>query len=44
MNLREKQEQREHQILGEFASFADESLGRDRKEEKCDIRTDYQRD
>lgn len=44
MNLREKQEQREHQILGEFASFADESLGRDREEAKCDIRTDYQRD
>lgn len=44
MNLREKQEYREHQILGEFASCADQSLGRDREEAQCDIRTVYQRD
>lgn len=44
MNLREKQEYREHQILGEFASCADQSLGRDREEPQCDIRTVYQRD
>lgn len=43
-NLRQKQEEREHSILSEYASFADESLGRDRKEGQCDIRTDYQRD
>ncbi|MCI7060634.1 MAG: deoxyguanosinetriphosphate triphosphohydrolase [Lachnospiraceae bacterium] len=43
-NLRERQEQREHDILSRYASFADESRGRDRQEEQCDIRTDYQRD
>lgn len=44
MNLREKQEAREHEILSPFASFADASLGRDTEESKCDIRTDFQRD
>lgn len=44
MNLREKQEVREHEILSSFAAFADSSLGRDREEAKCDIRTDFQRD
>ncbi len=43
-NLRERQEQREHEILGRYAGFADESRGRDREEPQCDIRTDYQRD
>ena len=43
-NLREKQEEREHVILGKYASFADCSQGRDREEPQCDIRTDYQRD
>ncbi len=43
-NLRQRQERREHEILSEYASFADESAGRDRKEEQCDIRTDFQRD
>lgn len=43
-NLRQRQECREHEILSEYASFADESEGRDRKEEQCDIRTDFQRD
>lgn len=43
-NLRQKQEQREHEILARHASFADESRGREREEEQCDIRTDYQRD
>ena len=41
-NLRQKQEAREHRFLSPHASFADQSLGRDRKEERCDIRTDYQ--
>ena len=44
MNLREKQENREHEILSSFAAFADSSQGRDREETKCDIRTDFQRD
>lgn len=43
-NLRQKQELREHEILSQYASFADETLGRDRHETQCDIRTDYQRD
>ena len=43
-NLRQKQEEREHAILSKYASFADETLGRDRQEAQCDIRTDYQRD
>ena len=43
-NLREEQEKREHEILSKFATYADRSLGRDREEEQCDIRTDFQRD
>ncbi|MDD7402838.1 MAG: deoxyguanosinetriphosphate triphosphohydrolase [bacterium] len=43
-NLREEQEKREHMILSEYATFADQSLGRDRDEPQCDIRTDFQRD
>lgn len=31
-SLRQKQEEREHQILGPFASYADESGGRDHEE------------
>ena len=42
-SLRQKQEEREHQILGPFASYADESGGRDHEEPQCDIRTDFQR-
>lgn len=42
-NLRQKQEEREHAILGPYASFADAS-SRIRDEEQCDIRTDFQRD
>lgn len=44
MILREYFEKREHDIYRSCASFSDESKGRDREEEKCDIRTDYQRD
>ncbi|WP_027438412.1 deoxyguanosinetriphosphate triphosphohydrolase [Lachnospira multipara] len=44
MNIRERQEQLEHEILSPFASFSDMSKGRDRYEEACDIRTIYQRD
>lgn len=43
-SLRQKQEEREHQILGPFASYADESGGRNHEEPQCDIRTDFQRD
>ena len=44
MNTREVIEKREHQILSEFATKADESKGRKDPEEKCDIRTCFQRD
>lgn len=43
-NLRQRQEKREHTFLCRFASFSDLSEGRDKQEEQCDIRTDYQRD
>lgn len=44
LNLRRIQELREHENLSEFASFSDKTLGRDKEEEPCDIRTAYQRD
>ena len=44
MNIREQQEKREHLILSPYASFSDESRGRDREEEQCPMRTIYQRD
>ena len=44
MILREYFEAREHEYLRSCAAFSDCSRGRDREEEKCDIRTDYQRD
>ena len=44
MTLREQFEQREHQIFRPCASFSDRTKGRDMTEEKCDIRTEYQRD
>ena len=44
MTIREKLEQREHSILSEYASFSDESKGRDVPEEPCDLRPAYQRD
>lgn len=31
-------------MLFEYASFADSSLGRNKEEEKCNLRTDFQRD
>ncbi|MCD7826724.1 MAG: deoxyguanosinetriphosphate triphosphohydrolase [Clostridiaceae bacterium] len=31
-------------MFSEFAAFADETKGRDRQEQQCDIRTDFQRD
>ena len=44
LNIRQRLEQREHEILSPFAAFSDESLGRDIDEEPCDIRPIYQRD
>ena len=44
LNLREYFEKREHDIYRPCAAFSDETRGRERKEDKCDIRTDYQRD
>lgn len=44
MTIREKLEQREHEILSPYAAFSDASKGRDRYEEPCDVRPVYQRD
>lgn len=44
MNIRERLEQREHEILSPYAGFSDMSKGRERYEVPCDIRTEYQRD
>ena len=44
MNIREKLEAWEHEYLCEYASFSDQSLGRDVPEPMCDVRTIYQRD
>lgn len=44
MTIREKLEEREHDILSHYAAFSDASLGRDRYEESCDLRPIYQRD
>ncbi len=43
-SIREMREELEHRTLSEFASFSDTSSGRDRDEEKDEIRTAYQRD
>ncbi len=44
MNVREKLEAWEHEYLCQYASFSDQSQGRDIGEEMCDVRTIYQRD
>ena len=44
MMIREQLEKREHDILSPYAAYSDESRGRDRYEEPCDIRPIYQRD
>jgi dGTPase len=44
MLKREESEQREYNILSEFAAKASESAGRAVPEEKCEFRTDFQRD
>ena len=44
MELRRFQEELEEKILGEYAAKSSRTRGRERLEEKCDIRTDFQRD
>ncbi len=44
MTIREMVENREEELLSPFASLSKNSLGRDVKEEECDIRPVYQRD
>lgn len=44
MNIREKMEQRELELLSPYASHSGHSKGRERSEEECDVRTVYQRD
>ena len=44
MNIRQRQEKLEHEILAPWACFADETKGRKTAEEKCDMRTDFARD
>lgn len=44
MSIREQQEQWEQEWLSPYAAKSSESMGRDREEEPCDIRTVYQRD
>ncbi len=41
---RREQEQREYRMLSQYAAKSAESLGRDVPEEKCLVRTEYQRD
>ncbi len=44
LTIREMYEQSEHKLLSRYASFSDESRGRDVPEEESDLRTVYQRD
>ena len=44
MNIREEVEKREFEYLSPFATKSAESKGRAMTEEKCSIRTDFQRD
>lgn len=44
MLIREQMEQREIETLSPYAALSVRTLGRDRPEEECDIRTCYQRD
>ena len=44
MNIREQSEKIEADVLSPYASHSVDSLGRDRYEEPCDLRTIYQRD
>lgn len=44
LNLREQYELREKELLSDKAVLSINSQGREREEEKCDMRTDFQRD
>lgn len=44
MTIRESMEQLEEQYLSPFAALSKNTLGRDRPEPLCDIRSEYQRD
>jgi dGTPase len=44
VNIRESYESLEEKVLSPMATFSKKSLGRQRQEEKCTIRTDFQRD
>lgn len=44
MNIREKTEEIERQTLSEYAAKSADTCGRARDEEKCPIRTEFQRD
>lgn len=44
MNIRQDVEKREYEYLSEYAAKSAESRGRRTDEEKCSIRTDFQRD
>lgn len=44
MNIRQKNEELEKKYLSPYAALSCESLGREREEPQCDLRTVYQRD
>lgn len=44
LTIREKAEIREEEYFSEYAALSKNSVGRDREEPQCDIRTIYQRD
>ncbi len=44
MNIREQTEKNERLIFSEYACFSDSSQGRGAPEEKCTVRTEFQRD
>lgn len=44
LNIRQRLEIREHEILSPYAAFSDRTIGRDYEEEPCDVRPAYQRD
>lgn len=44
LTFREKREEAERHLISEYGALSKESLGREREEKKCPIRTDFQRD
>lgn len=44
MIIREELEQREYEYLSPYATYSKDTLGREREEIPCDIRTEFQRD